>query len=264
MAVITLLTDYGIKDSYVAEVKGVILGINPEARIIDISHDVGNYEIDTGAFQMARSAPYFPEGTVHVGVVDPTVGSKRKPIIIKTEKAWFVGPDNGLLSPAAERMGVLRVYEIIRHLEFPEKVSEVFDGRDKFGPTGALLSRGVPPQEIGKEITEYLKLPRYEPKIIGETIHTEIIHVDGFGNCVTNVTYDTLEKMGIKDQETLEVKFNGERKCLPYVHRFSMVPEGEPLLLVAGGGYMELAVNQGNAQENLGLKKGDKLLIKPV
>ena len=106
MPVITLLTDYGIKDSYVAEVKGAILKINPEATIVDISHDVGNYDVESGAFHLARAAPYFPDGTVHVGVVDPGVGSTRKPIIVKTSGAWFVGPDNGLLAPAAERLGV--------------------------------------------------------------------------------------------------------------------------------------------------------------
>ncbi|MBD3206352.1 hypothetical protein GF319_08415 [Candidatus Bathyarchaeota archaeon] len=259
MNMISLLTDYGIKDSYVAEVKGVMLRINPEATIVDISHDVGNYEISSGAFHMTRSALYFPEGTVHVGVVDPTVGSSRKAIIIKTEQAWFVGPDNGLLSPAAERLGVQTVYEITGHPEFPRKVSDVFDGRDTFGPTGALLSRGVSPKDIGKEIDNYVKSEMYNPKIRDDTVYSEIIHVDGFGNCVTNITYETLDKLKVKENYTFELKVGEKKIKLPYLRRFSQVPEGDPLLLVAGGGYLEVAVNQGNASNSIGLSKGDKI-----
>jgi S-adenosylmethionine hydrolase len=159
MKVITLLTDYGITDSYVAEVKGAILKINPDVAIIDISHDVGNYDIGSGAFHMARAALYFPEGTIHIGVVDPGVGSSRKAIIVKEGNMWFVGPDNGLLAPAAERLGYEQAWEITNHKLLPEKVSDVFDGRDVFGPTGALLSKGVSPDEIGTSIDEIIRLP---------------------------------------------------------------------------------------------------------
>jgi S-adenosylmethionine hydrolase len=261
MPVITLLTDYGIKDSYVAEVKGAILKILPEATIVDVSHDVGNYSIDEGAFHMARSAPYFPEGTVHVGVVDPTVGSERKAIIIQARGAFFVGPDNGLLAPAAERLGVERVFEITDRDLLPTRVSDVFDGRDTFGPTGALLAKGVPPEEIGTEIDGYVRIPEYEPRIDGGTVEATVIHVDGFGNLVTNVTYEVLEGIGAVDGSTFRVEASGQEYALPYVRRFSAVPEGELLLLVAGGGYLELAVNQGNAKERLGIDRGDTVRL---
>jgi len=259
MTIITLLTDYGIRDSYVAEVKGVILGINPEATIIDISHDIGNYDITTGAFHLARSVPYFPENTVHIGVIDPTVGSKRKPVIIKTKKAWLVGPDNGLMAPAAERLGIEEVYEIIGHPDFPTKISMVFDGRDTFGPAGALLSRGEKPENIGTPLEDIIRLPSYTPTIEKNTISGEIIHVDGFGNCVTNITYETLEKTNIKMDDKLKIKTLERTMNLPYVDRFSKVPVGEPLLLVAGGGYLELSINQGNAAEKMELKKGTQI-----
>ncbi|UCD43936.1 MAG: S-adenosyl-l-methionine hydroxide adenosyltransferase family protein [Candidatus Bathyarchaeota archaeon] len=262
MPVITLLTDYGIKDSYVAEVKGAILKILPEATIVDISHDVGNYSIDEGAFHIARSVPYFPEGTVHVGVVDPTVGSDRKAIIIKAKGAYLVGPDNGLLAPAAERLGFEKVYEIENRDLLPEKVSDVFDGRDTFGPTGALLAKGVPPETLGSELDEYVRLPAFEPKLEGDSFEATVIHVDGFGNLVTNVTYDHLGMLGVGDASRFRVEVGGREYLLPYVRRFSAVPEGELLLLVAGGGYMEFAVNQGNAEERLGIGKGAKALIK--
>jgi S-adenosylmethionine hydrolase len=259
MTVITLLTDYGITDSYVAEVKGVILRINPEATIVDISHDVGNYDIESGAFHMARSAPYFPEGTVHVGVVDPGVGSGRKGIIIQCRDGYLVGPDNGLLAPAAERLGPEKVYEITNGELLPVAVSDVFDGRDVFGPTGALLSKGVPPEMIGTEIEGFIRLPGYTPKVKEGEVEATIIHIDGFGNCVTNVTYETLSQIGVGDWSAFRVKVAGEELTLPYVRRFSAVPEGELLLLVAGGGYMEVSVNQGSAEKSLGLKKGDKV-----
>ena len=261
MPKITLLTDYGVKDSYVAEMKGTILGILPEATLVDISHDVGNYSIDEGAFHMARSVPHFPEGTVHVGVVDPGVGSSRKGIFIKAKGAWLVGPDNGLLAPAAERLGVEKVYEIASRELLPVKVSDVFDGRDTFGPTGALLAKGVDPEMIGPEIDEYTRIPMYEPMITEDSIEATIIHVDGFGNMVTNVTYEVLDRLGVKGDSVFDVEVSGENYRLPYVRRFSAVPDGELLILVAGGGYMEFAVNQGNAQERLGIGKGEKVRI---
>ena len=198
LTIITLLTDYGIKDSYVAEMKGAILSILPDATLVDISHDVGNYDIEEGAFHIARSVPYFPEGTVHVGVVDPGVGSSRKGIIVKTKKAWLVGPDNGLLAPAAERLGVENVYEIKFRDLLPEKISEVFDGRDTFGPVGALLAKGVPPEKLGPELEDYLRLPMYEPLFVDNRVETTVIHVDGFGNLVTNITFEVLDRSGLR------------------------------------------------------------------
>ena len=259
MPIITLLTDYGLRDSYVAEVKGAILKIAPEATIIDISHDIGNYDVEEGAFHLARSVPYFPEGTVHVGVVDPGVGGGRRPIIIEAHGAFFVGPDNGLLAPAAERLGVERIFEISNTRLLPQRVSEVFDGRDVFGPSGALLAKGVDPSELGPETSDYVRLPTYEPKIDGRQVDARVIHIDGFGNLVTNVTYEVLDEIGARDGCTFSVNVHGEEFRIPYVLRFSAVPEGALLMLVAGGGYLELSVNTGNAHERLGVERGDKV-----
>jgi S-adenosylmethionine hydrolase len=262
MPVITLLTDYGIKDSYVAEVKGAILKISPNATMVDISHDVGNYDIESGAFHLARAAPYFPEGTVHVCVVDPGVGGARKPIIVEAGGAWFVGPDNGLMAPAAERLGIESIWEITNTEMLPPRVSYVFDGRDVFGPTGAHISMGAPPDKLGTEISDMMRLPAYTPRLDGDTVHGQVIHMDGFGNLVTNVTYEILEKMGVSGDARFNVNAGGSDLDLPYARRFSAVPEGEPLLLVAGGGYLEISVNQGNAAKRLGLGKGDEVTLK--
>lgn len=261
MPVITLLTDYGIKDSYVAEVKGAILKISPDATVVDISHDVGNYDIESGAFHLARAAPYFPDGTVHICVVDPGVGGARKPIIVKAEGAWFVGPDNGLMAPAAERLGIESIWEITNTDMLPLRVSYVFDGRDVFGPTGAHISMGVPPDILGTEISDMKRLTAYTPWLEGDTVHAQVIHVDGFGNLVTNVTYETFEKLSVSGDARFNVNAGGSDLDLPYARRFSAVPEGEPLLLVAGGGYLEISVNQGNAAERLGLGKGEKIIL---
>jgi len=262
MRVITLLTDYGIADSYVAEVKGAILKINPDVTIVDVSHDVCNYDIASGAFHLARSAPYFPKGTVHVGVVDPGVGGSRKAIIVKAGGMWFVGPDNGLLAPAAERVGYEQAWEITNHTLLPRRVSDVFDGRDVFGPTGALLSRGVPADEIGTRIDGIVRLPYYRPEVKGDTIVGNVIHVDGFGNAVTDITYETLTSIGISGEARLMLMADGEEREVPYGRRFSAVREGELLLLVAGGGYLEISVNQGNAAKHLGLTKGAKISLR--
>jgi len=259
MPIITLLTDYGLKDSYVAEVKGAILGITPDATIIDISHDIGNYNVEEGAFHLARSAPYFPEGTVHIGVVDPGVGGGRKPIIIQSRRAFFVGPDNGLLAPAAERLGVERVYEISNRRLLPPKVSDVFDGRDVFGPIGALLAKGVAPSELGSEVSGYVRLTNYEPKVVGSHIEARVIHVDGFGNLVTNITSEVLKDIDARDRCVFAVNVHGREYRVPYVRHFSAVPKGELLMLVAGGGYLELSVNMGSAHEHLGVERGDKV-----
>ncbi|MEM3056432.1 MAG: SAM-dependent chlorinase/fluorinase, partial [Candidatus Bathyarchaeia archaeon] len=144
MPIITLLTDYGLRDSYVAEVKGAILKIAPDATIIDITHEVGKFDIEEGAFHLARCVSYFPNGTIHVGVVDPGVGGGRRSIIIKARGAYFVGPDNGVLAPAAERLGVEEVYEIREERLPVRRVSYVFDGRDVFAPVAAYLAKGFP------------------------------------------------------------------------------------------------------------------------
>ena len=211
---------------------------------------------------MARAVPYFPDGTVHVGVVDPGVGSSRKAIIVKAGTMWFVGPDNGLLAPAADRLGYEQAWEITNHRLLPHKVSDVFDGRDVFGPTGALLSKGISPDEIGTRIDDIIRLPYYQPTIKDGVVNGNIIHIDGFGNTVTNITYDTLEEMGITSETQLKVTVEGREYKAPYVRRFSAVKPGELLFLVAGGGYMEISVNQGSAAKKLGLSTGAEITLR--
>lgn len=263
MPIITLLTDYGLRDSYVAEVKGMILKIAPEATIIDITHEVGKFDIEEGAFHLARCVNYFPDGTIHVGVVDPGVGGGRRSIIIKARGAYFVGPDNGLLAPAAEKLGVEKIYEI-REDKLPvRRVSYVFDGRDVFAPVAAYLAKGLPPAELGIETSSYVRLAQYQPRMVGRDIEATVIHVDGFGNLVTNLTYNLLEDIGVREGCIFRVNLRGRELEIPYVRSFSSVRVGELLALVAGGGYLEISVNQGSAKERLGISRGERLILRP-
>jgi len=258
---ITLLTDYGIRDSYVAEMKGVILRLYPEAVIVDITHDIGKYDIEEGAYNLARAVRYFPEDAIHVGVVDPGVGGPRKPLIVEARGAYFIGPDNGLLTPAAERLGIKQVYEITRMDLLPLKVSDVFHGRDIFAPTAALLAQGLKPSDLGSEVSEYQRLPLYTVKTEKGRICAKVIHVDGFGNLVTNVTYENLEAAGIGLGSVLTVQVGTISYRMPLVRNFASVPVGDLLLLVAGGGYLEISMNQGNASTRLGIGKGVEVVL---
>lgn len=264
MRIITLLTDFGLRDSYVAEMKGVILRMAPHAVVVDITHEVEKFDVAEGAFHLARCAPYFPEGTIHVGVVDPGVGSSRRGIIIEAGRCFFIGPDNGLLAPAAERLGVKRIYEIKASELLPERFSEVFHGRDIFAPTAARIANGVPPSELGVEIPSYVRLPSYDVEVGEGVLKARVIHIDGFGNIVLGATDRELRLLGVGWGDPLEVDWGRGRIRVPYVRYFSAVGEGEPLILLDSGGYLELAINLGDASKRLGLRRGDEISLIPL
>ena len=262
LRVVTLLTDYGLRDSYVAELKGAILRINSELMLVDISHSVDSYDIREGAFHLARSVKYFPDDTIHVAVVDPGVGGKRSSLIFETSKAYLVGPDNGLLAPAAERLGVKKIYKITDRSLLPKRISDVFDGRDTFGPVAAYLSRGEPPRSFGQETDEYVRFSAYStPPMLDGVIKASVIHIDSFGNLITNITYEMLEELRITIGSQMTLTVGDKTFKVPYVRSFSAVPVGELLALVAGGGYLEISVNMGNAQNKLSINRDEKIRL---
>lgn len=262
MRIITLLTDYGLKDSYVAEMKGTMLKINPNIMFIDISHSIEKFDIREGAFLMARSIDYFPEDAIHVAVVDPGVGSKRPNIIFETEKTYLIGPDNGLLAPAAEKLGIKKVYNITNRHLLPNRVSDVFDGRDTFGPVAAYLSLGRLPKIFGPETLEYERISSYSPpKYLDNILEASIIHIDGFGNLITNITIKELTEFGIDPGSEITLKIDSRTYKIPYVKNFSSVSIGKFLALVAGGGYLEFCINQGNAQKTFDIKRDEKIKV---
>jgi len=257
--IITLTTDFGLKDPYVAEMKAVILGINPKATIVDISHQIEKFNIRMGAYVLAAAAQYFPKGTIHVAVIDPGVGTERRPIIIETNNGCFVGPDNGVLVLAAEKQGIRHVYEITNEKLMRSKISCTFHGRDIFAPAAAHLADGKLPKEFGPEIynmltTEFAKIIKKRDKLIGE-----VIHIDDFGNIITNFGEKELKLMKVRDIVNVELK-NLKMK-LKVCKTYAEVAPQKPLAIIGSHDFLEISVNQGNAADTFKIKTGDKITL---
>lgn len=257
--VITLTTDFGLADPYVAEMKAVILGINPDAEIVDITHQVEKFNVRNGAFILAAAAPYFPRGTIHVAVVDPGVGTKRKPILIETEKDFFIGPDNGVLALAARSQGIRHVYEIANPKFMLPKVSSTFHGRDIFAPAAAFLSKGVEPSEFGPKIRRIV-MPRFA-KVVkrGDALVGEVIHVDSFGNIITNFTAKHLEALGVEN--CIRVRLIDKLLTLKLCKAYAEVEARKPLAIIGSHDFLEISINMGNAAQTFGVKVGDKITL---
>jgi len=260
--VITLLTDFGVQDYFVASMKGVILTINPEAVIVDITHDIPPQDVFKAALTLWACYKYFPPGAIHIVVVDPGVGTERKPLIIQTRNYFFVGPDNGVLSVAAEDDGVVRVFEIdVSKLRGRERVSYTFHGRDIFAPAAAYLSLGVPPEEIGKPIDNYVRLRLEKPKRISDrTFECQIVYIDRFGNVYTSVREEHLRELGQISKVKVELP-DGRMVEMPFCKSYGYVQPGREVALINSEGFLELAVNFGNFSEKYGVKVLDKVII---
>lgn len=261
MTVISLLSDFGNKDPYVAEMKAVILSINPQTQIIDITHETDKYNIRIGAYILASAAPYFPPKTVHVAVVDPGVGTKRRPIIVETRRSTYVGPDNGLLMLAAHKDGITKVHVIDNPKYMLTNVSKTFHGRDIFAPAAAHLTNGVNPSEFGPEINDYV-FPEYaKPQTNKDTLTGEVIHIDGFGNIVTNISAENLEENNLHKGDALLVKLGAKDFNLKLLSAYGETPVEAPLALVGSSNFLEIALNQGNAAKLYKTNIGDKIQV---
>ncbi len=236
--VITLLTDFGLADYFVGAVKGAILSVNSSATIVDITHEIPPQDIETGAFTLFAAYKTFPAGTIHVAVVDPGVGSERRPIIVSANEQFFVGPDNGLFTYIYDRETSHRVVHVTSDRYFRPSVSSTFHGRDIFAPVGAALSNGVELEEFGAEIDDAVRLPSLDTP-------PRIIHIDRFGNCVTNITHAD-KGLVINGQTISEFRqFYGEGN-------------NETLFAIMGSaGFVEISVNGGSAAKLLGAKRDD-------
>jgi len=261
--VITLLTDFGPGSGYAAAMKGVILGITPGVQLVDLSHGVPRHDIRAGAFLLWSVVPHFPAGTVHVAVVDPGVGTARKGLIVVAGGQYLVGPDNGLLYPAAERLGLEAVYQIKNERYMLPNVSMTFHGRDIFAPVAAHLARGVAPPEIGEEVSEWTELRFGTGELRDNTLRGSVIYIDSFGNVVTNIPQELAQRVLTPGQEAeVEVLKLGVRARARFLEAYALAGEGERLLLIGSHGNLELAINRGNAAQVLGIKLGDELEIK--
>ncbi len=256
---ISLLTDFGIQDPYVAEMKAVMLSICPGANLIDITHQIVKFNIRMGAFTLASAAPYFPHGTIHLAVVDPGVGSNRRPIAIETNRSLYVGPDNGLLIPAATVEEICHVYELTNHSLMRNPISSTFHGRDIFGPVAANLALGLQPREVGREIMDYVKLSFARAKYEHQEFVCEVLHIDDFGNIVTNINQKELNKL--MDLAKVMVRIGGKRFSPRIVQTFSDLKKRELGLVVGSHGFIEIVSLEGSAAHKLSAKIGDALRV---
>ena len=260
--IVTLTTDFGLRDPYVAEMKAAVLCICSDAVIVDVSHEIEKFSIRMGAYVLASAAPYFPRGTVHVAVVDPGVGTQRRSLLIETRQGFLVGPDNGVLLLAAERQGIKSIHEITNQQLMLPGVSSTFHGRDIFAPAAANLAKGLPPGEFGPEIREVIKPEFAKVKLEKGTLMGEVLHVDGFGNIITNVSEEELSSLHAKGP--LNISLPNWKTTLKLSKTYAEAKPEEALALVGSQGYVEIAVNQGNAAEKFSARPGDKIRLSPT
>jgi len=252
--ILTLTTDFGLSDHYVGSMKGVILGICARAQLVDISHQVSPYAISEGAFLIAQAWRSFPRGTVHVVVVDPGVGSARRPILMEASGHYFVAPDNGVLALIFAREKC-RVRLISNARYFRRPVSRTFHGRDIFAPVAAHLACGVAPSRMGKVIADYVRPPFERPRQTGPRVWTgEILHVDRFGNVITNFHVD--------DFPALEQLAIGRAKVRRLAPAYAEAREGELVAIAGSSGYLEVSMNQGSAAQKIGCRSGGQCRIR--
>ena len=249
---ITFLSDFGVIHSYTGAVKGVILSINPEAKIVDISHSVDSYQIEEAAYLLDTYYWSFPPKTVHLAVVDPGVGGPRSPAIFETVKYFFVGPDNGLFSRIfvreACRYYQISVEKLYAAQDIITSVSPTFHARDIFAPVSALLSKGVPPHKLADISNENPVMFGEHLKISGDKAQIRILTVDGFGNIITSFTREDLKKL--KKEKVIALKIRG-RIISDFKETYSESEKGKLMLLWGSSGHLEVAINQGNAADFL-------------
>ncbi len=256
-ALITLLTDFGTDDAFVGIMKGVMLRINPDARFVDLTHTLPPQQIIAAALLLRSAVGFFPDGTIHLVVVDPGVGSSRRPILIETERGSLVGPDNGVLWPAAAGMGRHTARLLANDAFFLHPLSQTFHGRDVFAPAAAHLSRGVRPEEFGPALDDVTTLALPLPRREGAVVTGEVLHVDHFGNLITNVGADVVRRF---PAQVVSVSINDTPIGAPLA-AYSAAPDGALLAVVGSWGTLEIAVRNGNAAKMLAAGAGTPVTV---
>ncbi len=250
--IITLTTDFGLGDPYVAMMKGLILSINPRAELIDITHLIRAGAIRQASSMIHETFSYFPQGTVHLGVVDPGVGSDRRLIALQAGKHYFVGPDNGLFSPVIFDYPASAIFHLTESQYFLPHITHTFHGREIIAPVSAHISLGVPLDRLGPSIQDPIKLTSPLPHQKAGVLYGQITHVDNFGNCTTNIHKNTLENFLQSSPPVIET---GHLDIRGLNLTYSEVDEGQPLALINSSCWLEIAINMGRASEYLGMNK---------
>lgn len=255
---ITLTTDYGTGDHLVGAMKGVIASILPEARVHDITHQVTPFDVLDGALTVANGYHYWPARTIHVVVVDPGVGTARRPLLVSAGTHYFIAPDNGVLSLVLERETEVRAWHITAEQYFVRPVSRTFHGRDIFAPSAAWLARNGQPESFGPEVTDYERFALPKPEISDSAIRGVILRADHFGNLLTNLRPEDAPRLASGARFRLKT---GTAEITRMITTFGEGAQGEPCLLEGSSGYLEIAANRASAAEITGAKAGSPCLI---
>lgn len=257
--IITLTTDYGTDDHLVGVLKGVILKINPDSHIIDITHAVTPYDLLDGALQIASAYTYFPPKTIHVVIVDPGVGTERRPILVSGQNQYFVAPDNGVLSGVYDKEQNFTVRHLTSEHYFHLPVSKTFHGRDVFAPVAAWLSKHWQPASMGEVIEDFKRFAMPKPKEANGAWRGVVLKVDSFGNLITNFRAEDLSPESVEKGEIqLQV---GNHNVTRMVQMFASGNPGEAVAYMGSSGYLEVAVNKGNAAKQLGSARGTPVVL---
>jgi S-adenosylmethionine hydrolase len=251
--IVTLTTDFGTRDAYVAAMKGVVLGIAPHARLVDVSHDVAAHDVTEGALALESAVPFFPAGAVHLAVVDPGVGTARRGLALVSEGAIFVGPDNGLFTPFLEGHE-WRAFELTAAEYRLRSVSRTFHGRDVFAPAAAHLALGVAPERLGPRIDDPVRLHWSSMRETHGAVAGTVLHIDRFGNLVTSIRAEAFEAFG-----PLSIRLAG--RPLPFVGTYGELTPGQAGALIGGSGRLEIAVREGSAAARLRARRGTPVVV---
>ncbi|HAF15921.1 MAG TPA: hypothetical protein DHU55_07835 [Blastocatellia bacterium] len=258
---ITLLTDFGTRDHFVAAVKGVILGLNPQARLVDITHEIPPQDIEAAAFTLLAACSSFPAGSIHVAVVDPGVGSSRRAILIDAGEQLFVGPDNGIFSYVCDTRAGAKIFHLTNTKYFRNPVSATFNGRDVFAPVAAALSNGVKPNVLGTKITDYVRLQPLKPEASKRgRLKGRIIHIDRFGNCITNITPKDLTAETIAAGAKLKVK---GKLVESFKNYFAEKTDRQEKIFAIWGsaGFLEIVAANQSAAQLLNARRGEPVVV---
>lgn len=259
-SVITLTTDFGSADHFVGVMKGVILNINPEVQLVDLSHEVSSFNVLDGALTIGLNYGFFSKGSIHLAVVDPGVGSARRPIVARTASHTFVAPDNGVLSIVFERESGVEVRHITADRYFLHPVSSTFQGRDIFARVAGWLSLGIPAENFGHVIDDYVRIGIPRPRRLRNTTEASVIKIDKFGNLMTNLRREDLPECGSGEQAPFRIIIN-DREITRLANTFT---DGTPLELfsyIGSSGFLEIAVNQGSAAQLLNASLGTAISV---
>jgi len=261
--IITLTTDFGLKDTFVGLMKGVIAGINPQAKTIDLTHNIQRHNIFEASQTISMSFKYFPPETIHVAVVDPGVGGNRRPLLVVTENHYFIGPDNGIFTSIFEecQSDFFQVFHITASHYFLPMSGSTFHGRDVFAPIAAWLSKGIETSKLGRPITDYHTIPVSKPALSDNTLSGEIIWIDNFGNAISNISKNHLAKLApLESKDKFNVSYNNDH--LPLVNFYAEKDNSNLTAIINSFGHLELFSFKDSAADKCKVKIGDNVIVK--